>query len=470
MVRIRVKITRHDGASKKETVWKGLHQAKAFVYKVVQSKDAFYLITDNEQAELILKDHVKQFWRENGLEVQTPLELVASRTVLVRGLEWCVAERSENDIKSKIEAGYSDWQIERVIKIPNNDKAMKVICANVRTSDDILDKGMVLYNQRFSGRSFEREMYINITPCFKCYKYDHITKKCQTPEGYKVCSEYSRQGHRFNECSSQIKKCLNCGQPHKTLAFKCPVRKESVKKKLGELKQRKQEKIPEATLRNVVAKQMQEDLPPNYLTVIASAIMIANIREQEYPATVVAGYQHHVKKKRGRETLEEEQVMEAEEGAVGGTLNKERYSQSMLDLLALPAEMPAPTPSHTPASTPAGTPVQYPARVSKEDKGGMEIEPTKKKKRDDDPGVILITYKGSNVPQKKMTHSAKLNFLQRSGILKYIFQNKMYSREKVKEFVNQKKVDLGNVEMFRVDKAQFDSITMGQHMHLQFDK
>ena len=122
----------------------------------------------------------------------------------------------------------------------------------------------------------------------------------------------------------------------------------------------------------------------------------------------------------------------------------------MLDLFALQAEMsaPTPTPSQTPASTPAGTPVQSPVRVSKEDKGRMGTEPTKKKKRDDDPGVILITYRGSNVPQKKMAHSAKLNFLQRSGILKYIYQNKMYSKENVKEFINQKKVDLGNAEMF----------------------
>ena len=153
-----------------------------------------------------------------------------------------------------------------------------------------------------------------------------------------------------------------------------------------------------------------------------------------------------------------------------GILNKERYSQSMLDLLALPTEMPAPTPSHTGASTPAGTPVQSPVRVSKEDNGVMGTEPTKKKKRDDDPGMVLITYRGSNIPQKKLTHSAKLNFLQGSGMLKYIYQNKMYSKERVKEFITQKKVDLGNVEMFRVDKGQFDNITMGQHMQLQFDK
>ena len=55
-------------------------------------------------------------------------------------------------------------------------------------------------------------------------------------------------------------------------------------------------------------------------------------------------------------------------------------------------------------------------------------------------------------------------------MLKYIYQNKMYSKERVKEFITQKKVDLENTEMFKVDKAQFDSIVMGQHMQLQFDK
>ena len=189
MMRIRVKITQYDGAPKKEAVWQELHKAKAFVYKTAQSREEFFLITDSQQAELILKDPVRQFWREKGLEVQTPPELVASRTVLVRGLEWCVAEKSETDVKSKIEAGYPDRQLERVIKIPNNDKLMKLICANVLTANDILDKGFVVYNQRFAGRSLERELYLNITPCFKCYEYDHITKKCQTPEGFKVCSE-----------------------------------------------------------------------------------------------------------------------------------------------------------------------------------------------------------------------------------------------------------------------------------------
>ena len=142
MVRIRVKITQHDGTSKKEAVWKGIHKAKAFVYKIVQAREAFFLITDSEQAELILQDHIRQFWSERGLEVQLPPDLVASRTVLVKGLEWCVAEKSENGIKDVIETEHPDWKLERVVKIPGNEKLMKLICANVRTTNEILEKGL----------------------------------------------------------------------------------------------------------------------------------------------------------------------------------------------------------------------------------------------------------------------------------------------------------------------------------------
>ena len=55
MVHIRVKITQHDGASKKEALWQGLHKAKACVYKMIQAKEAFFLVADGQQAKLILK-------------------------------------------------------------------------------------------------------------------------------------------------------------------------------------------------------------------------------------------------------------------------------------------------------------------------------------------------------------------------------------------------------------------------------
>ena len=212
--------------------------------------------------------------------------------------------------------------MDKVVKIPNNEK-LKFVCANMHTTNEIMEKVLTIFNQRFADKSLEKDVYINTTPCFKCHQYEHVTKKCKTPAGHKVCSECSKQGHRFDECTSHTKKCLNCGQPHKTMALKCPAPKELVKKKIHELKQKKLEKISESEVRPTVAKQIQEDLPVNYLTVIDSGITLANIREQEYPeifqyitdemyranglpvikypATVIAGYEYQVTKKRGRE-------------------------------------------------------------------------------------------------------------------------------------------------------------------------
>ena len=156
-------------------------------------------------------------------------------------------------------------------------------------------------------------------------------------------------------------------------------------------------------MRAAVAKQIQEDLPANYLTIIASAITLANIREQEcpgifqyiademyianglpvikYPATVIAGFEHHITKKTGRETSEKEQVMEAEEGAVvGGTKDESRCTQSLLDLLALSRELPASSPTPTPTPTP----------TSKKELLKMCQNPSKKKgKKEDDPRVVV---------------------------------------------------------------------------------
>ena len=60
------------------------------------------------------------------------------RTILVKGLEWYVVFKSEEDIKHKIQSEYPDWKLDKVVKIPNNDKLMKLVCANVRTAGEII--------------------------------------------------------------------------------------------------------------------------------------------------------------------------------------------------------------------------------------------------------------------------------------------------------------------------------------------
>ena len=59
--------------------------------------------------------------------------------------------------------------LDRVVKIPNNESLMKIVCSNVRVANDIMEKGLVILSQKFAGRSLEKDLYVNGTPCFKCY-------------------------------------------------------------------------------------------------------------------------------------------------------------------------------------------------------------------------------------------------------------------------------------------------------------
>ena len=157
MVRIRVKIAQHDGTPKKEVLWQGLHKAKAFVYKIVKSSEAFWLITDGEQSELILKDSIRDFYKERGLEVQIPPEYDSLRTILMKGVEWYVSEKTEVEIKIIIETSHPEWKLDRVVRIPSNERLMKLVCCNVRVANDIIEKGLVILNQRFSADLWRRK-------------------------------------------------------------------------------------------------------------------------------------------------------------------------------------------------------------------------------------------------------------------------------------------------------------------------
>ena len=136
----------------------------------------------------------------------------------------------------------------------------------------------------------------------------------------------------------------------------------------------------------------------------------------------------------------------------------------------MPAPTPTPTPAQTPASTPAGTPAQSPERLEKSIRPKV-AEPVKKKgKKEEDPGVVLITYTGCIISDKRLSHSARVDYLLRAKALKYVYQNRQWNREVIKEHIMQKKIDLTNLEIYRVDRSQFDKVVMGQYLQLHMTK
>ena len=54
-----------------------------------------------------------------------------------------------------------------------------------------------------------------------------------------ICSECSEEGHKWSECKSQTKRCINCRGTHRTLAMSCPVKRDVINR-IKENKQREE--------------------------------------------------------------------------------------------------------------------------------------------------------------------------------------------------------------------------------------
>ena len=94
-------------------------------------------------------------------------------------------------------------------------------------ADKILQSGLLLFNLSINPSSMSREEFLDLTICFKCYKWnDHIANHCGQGVDYKICSLCSSTDHTYRECKSEFNKCVNCSVDHKTISFACPVRKE----------------------------------------------------------------------------------------------------------------------------------------------------------------------------------------------------------------------------------------------------
>ena len=141
MARIRVKIIRHDGISKREALWTCIAKAEAFVYKTITTQDSFVLITDSEQMDKLLTVESKYNFTQEGLEITNPPEYTTARSVLVRGIDIHIKEMSEVDIINDICQNYPECPVVRAIRIPNNPKLMKIICGSSKTANEIIQKG-----------------------------------------------------------------------------------------------------------------------------------------------------------------------------------------------------------------------------------------------------------------------------------------------------------------------------------------
>lgn len=234
MPRVKIKATNPKDPRQKNILLEILARHDIFITKLIPLSDGFAVIISNDQElDKIFKTSTTEDLEKNNLHPLIPPELKARRSIIIPGVDNHIYNNPEEDIQAEIEDknSWATGQIETIFKFPNSH-TLKITFKQTANAKKAQDDGIRAFQMSVPHHKIKQEIFYNINTCFKCYKMeDHNTNQCPQDKNFKVCSECSGLGHTWKECNNQNKKCLNCNGDHRTLAAKCPKRKEIIKNK-----------------------------------------------------------------------------------------------------------------------------------------------------------------------------------------------------------------------------------------------
>ena len=70
--------------------------------------------------EAFVANENKEIFKKHGFEIQNPPELMAKRTILIKGIDTYFTGLDENELKELIYRNHPAWKINKIIKIPGN--------------------------------------------------------------------------------------------------------------------------------------------------------------------------------------------------------------------------------------------------------------------------------------------------------------------------------------------------------------
>ena len=107
----------------------------------------------------------------------------------------------------------NDWAtVTSVAKFKSTNKVLKIQFERASMVQLATEKGIIVWFQKIPLRKTERDIFIKINVCNNCYSLNHDTKNC-TEGKITWCTIYGSHTHKMNNCSSEMERCLNCGEP-----------------------------------------------------------------------------------------------------------------------------------------------------------------------------------------------------------------------------------------------------------------
>ena len=292
MPRIRIKDLNSQQGNRKALLWNRLMSLNLLVYTIKQpNSQTFILITSDEIVDKLLSTQTREKLKRDNFEVFTPPEYSANRTIVLRNIDSLISEVENEELKNDMERR-NDWlKITEIIKIPNAPKILKVRVESTDMVKRAVETGVLIWNQATPPNSVQKEIYVFLTICYRCYSFDHKTEDCPTPN-VAICSECSSPNHNYRNCTSTTKKCINCQGDHRTLAAKCPIRKNLLKEKEKTIRERSRSRSKQRSYAEAASSKTKETsketafgLSREDQVKISSSIQYAHMVEGVLPGT-----------------------------------------------------------------------------------------------------------------------------------------------------------------------------------------
>lgn len=194
----------------------------------------YKLIFGPNELEKVIEEENLRILKANGIEPHIDSDLYSKRTLLLRNVDHVEMSQTDEYLIGAIERK-NQVKVEKIIRIPTRvgyarSNTLKIVFGSSDDNDKIKMAGLKMSYTMVNVNNIIQEVPLQRPLiCKKCYKIDaHHTRQCQAQGD--ICSLCGNAGHRYNECNSNVRRCINCEGSHCTLVLSCPKIKEAMKK------------------------------------------------------------------------------------------------------------------------------------------------------------------------------------------------------------------------------------------------
>ena len=203
---------------------------------------AILLIENLEHIHGLLSKEAQDILKTFHLKALQPEWMSPDKTLFATRVPLVLTEdRGAQEVAKEIHRCNPNLKIEYLLIIRGRQNprfnqevrdTIKITFVNADMADVALSQGIKLFNYSLKPEALEKERFVKVTQCYKCFSLNHKTSECERMAC--LCSICGGE-HHYRRCPRPDNpRCINCHEKHHAVSRYCKKKKE----KMEEIKAR----------------------------------------------------------------------------------------------------------------------------------------------------------------------------------------------------------------------------------------